>query len=769
MRCKHCQKIFQARSKTSSSVSANVPVAQPALAVKAGPAPIAKPAVAAPAPIAKPAVAAPVAQPATAVQAGFPVGLPPKPPSNNPFGFDEPEPPAGAPAAPTPAAPKKRKKGKGWLLLVLTFFFLFLLGGGGAAFVVYKAVITPESKHRPAPLAKGDGSRTDSVSVPVRPNPDADGRKDADKKIDTPPADGMPKTKDPKIKPLPPPKKDANKDQAKKDGIKKGPVAGESFPRRALLISVNNYLMFSTVHYGSAQGAAQNYPGSSTASLRERLTRPPMNFPFSQVTELSDDIPAAYKTAKAHSTQKSVLESTITDFVAGAREQDRILIFFAGHAANVEDVSYLVPIDGNKEKVESLLPLKWVYDQMAKCKAQQKILVLDVFRFSPSRGFELPSPGEGDEGKMPEGFDKDLLNPPAGVQVWSSCIKEQSSVELDLGSAFMQAMCNSMQGGGKMAGIATPAQPIPIEDLVKDVNDRLKQILTAEKRTQVSRLTGKASDAVVAYDSKQPLPPAVELKPPTVAGGEAAGGAVIERILEELRLMPPVRDTRAGDLNLLRAQNLPAFSAKKIDAYKADGYQNITEFYNKYKGGKEAFAKEFPLRAAYFDTLEELQESRKISMRETLPSPIDPKRKAAFLLEQAPLGISIFKLKQALAAMKEVSEKRDAETNKRWQANFDYMHARLLSRLMYLYEYNYTLGQIRADNLPELAPGQSGWRIGISGPKLNVTEVKAKAYAKEVTKLWKRIQTEYPDTPWALLAQRESMIALGLAWKGKSD
>jgi hypothetical protein len=88
---------------------------------------------------------------------------------------------------------------------------------------------------------------------------------------------------------------------------------------------------------------------------------------------------------------------------------------------------------------------------------------------------------------------------------------------------------------------------------------------------------------------------------------------------------------------------------------------------------------------------------------------------------------------------------------------------------MYLYEYNYTLGQIRADNLPELAPGQSGWRVGISGTKLSVPEPKAKSYAKETTKLWKRIQEEYPDTPWALLAERESMISLGLAWKGKSD
>ena len=105
----------------------------------------------------------------------------------------------------------------------------------------------------------------------------------------------------------------------------------------------------------------------------------------------------------------------------------------------------------------------------------------------------------------------------------------------------------------------------------------------------------------------------------------------------------------------------------------------------------------------------------------------------------------------------------------RWQANFDYAQARLLSRLIYLYEYNYTLGQIRADNLPDLAPGQSGWRIG-SAPKVAVKEKKVKdVYIKDLKKLWKRIETQYPSTPWALLAQREIRISLGLQWRPKSD
>ena len=740
MRCKHCKKEFQAKAKSAVSY----PVGKPATGTKAGaPTPVAKPAN--PYPVAAPALSAPPAS--TGMQVAPPVVPPPSPPGNDPFGFADDD----APMPSIESQPRRRKKGGGLLLLLFMFFFLFLLGAGGVGLVAFKIFELPNSL-KPGPVAnadKADPERDRSTPTPRDGSESNNG-------------DGLKKKKGPI-------KRDGSKDSSKTDGKKITPsFSNDLFPRRALLINVNNYLMFNTVHYGSPQDASR-YPGSSTAVLRERLTRPPMNFPATQVYELSDGIPPEYKATKPHSTQKSVLETTITDFLAASRAQDRILVFFAGHAAHIEDKSYLVPIDGNKNKVESLVPLKWVMDEMAKCKAQQKILILDVFRFSPSRGLELPSAGEGDEGVMPEGFEKDLADPPAGVQVWCSSQKEQNSVELDEGSAFLQALCNSLQGGGKMTGIATPDQPIPLDDIVTDVNQRLKKLLEGEKRTQVSKLTGKPPTGSVAYNSSEALPAALVLKPPTVPGGEAAGAATIERILEELRIMPPVRDTRAGDISLLRAQNLPAFAAKKIDGYKADGYQNITDLQNKFKNNREAFAKEFPLRAAYFEALEELAESKKVEMREVLASPVDPKRKAAFLQEQAPLGISIFKLEGILAIMKDAEEKRESETSKRWQANFDYMRARVYGRIVYLYEYNYILGKIRGDDLPELAPGQTGWRVGVSGSKITVTDQKAKGYAKETQRIWKHIQNEYQDTPWSLLAQRESMFALGLAWRPKSD
>jgi Caspase domain len=712
-KCPHCQNVLRFPAEWVSKAM-RCKYCKKSFQAKANSSKSANVPVAAPASSAKKSAPIPTGQPANAAPAAVAAGSPPAS-SGNPLGFEQDEPAAPASAA----GAVRRGKGRGLLLLVVMFFFLFVLGAGGAGFVLYKALTI-----RPDYLA-ADG-RTD------RNKP----RNSADKDNDTP-------------------------------GKKTPPVFSiDEFPRRALLISVNNYLFYNTVHYGSeVNELVQGYPGSSTKVLRDRFTRPPMNFPATQVIELSDGILPA---DKAHSTQKSVIETTIKEFVDSSRPQDRIVVFFAGHAASLEDKSYLVPIDGNLRDAESLLPLKWVYDQLANCKAQQKILVLDVFRYSPSRGFELPSTGEGDEGTMPDGFDKDVLNPPAGVQVWCSCQKEQSAVELEGGSAFMQALCNSLQGGAQMKGLSAPTQPIPVEERVKDVNERLKLLLAPEKRTQISRLTGTAPAVAVAYNKDEPPPLQVSPKEPKVAGGDAAPIAHVNSILDFFKELPAVRETRTGDRNVLNARFLPVFGAKKLASYKPDGYKDTAELQKRYTKTKEEFAKEFPLRAAVFDALESLQASNKIKMFEVQRSPVTQERKNNVRKEQELLGMSTFNLEKALADLKAAGEERDKETSRRWQANFDYTRARLQSRLVYLIEYNYVLSRVRADDLPELAPGQTGWRVG-TGKKIAVNEAKAKDFAKDTKKLWDRIMNQYPDTPWSLLAQREKEISLGLQWRPMSD
>src|SRR5262249_45734744 len=160
--------------------------------------------------------------------------------------------------------------------------------------------------------------------------------------------------------------------------------------------------------------------------------------PFNQIAHLSD---AANK-GQARPPIKSVIEKTLTNFLDTSRAQDRIMVFFVGHAVELGDEAYLVPIEGELENAATLIPLKWVYEKLAGCKARQKVLVVDVCHFSPTNGAERPGAD-----KMTAKMDEALKNPPKGVQVWSSCVADQRSFETDdmpMG-AFLDAIYDTLE------------------------------------------------------------------------------------------------------------------------------------------------------------------------------------------------------------------------------------------------------------------------------------------------------------------------------------
>jgi hypothetical protein len=142
--------------------------------------------------------------------------------------------------------------------------------------------------------------------------------------------------------------------------------------------------------------------------------------------------------------------------------------------------------------------------------------------------------------------------------------------------------------------------------------------------------------------------------------------------------------------------------------------------------------------------------------------------KKAVLKEQAAPGKAILYLKEALEDLEQVAKDRKKEPSKRWRAHYDYVMARLKSRLIYLMEYDFLLAQIRTDSLPPLEQGDSGYRVG-TAPKVGVTEGDARTWSREVARLWQKIIDENPETPWALLARREQLTALGLRWRPSRD
>jgi hypothetical protein len=709
MRCKHCGEVFQARAKGSEAASA----------------------VAASGPAEAPARSAPAAaQPGRPAQAPRPTH---RPHNDDPFAFhDDPE-PAAEPVA--RRRQQRAKSGAGGKVALLVGSVVVVAAG---VFFVARPHLANLFKTEPADQAK---EKKESRSKVARNNKDAGTNSGGDTvKPDDAGAADVPKTKN----------------------RKPGKVVRGAFPRRALLINVNNYLFANTLHYGSPRH--EKYPGSSTAALADQMNRRPLNVPATEIFELSDGAKNPQPTLKA------VIESTITEFLDTAREQDRIVLLFAGHAVDIEKEAYLVPLDGDMSDAKTLIPLQWLYDKVAKCPAWQKLLIFDVCRYPPARGNERPGSGE-----MGEILDAKLQKPPDKVQVWCSCVKGQKAIEFEAGSVFLQALCAALQEG--LTGIQKESDSLPIAPLADKVNQKMKELLTPEKLEQTARLSGTAPEGSGPYDPAEPLAEEVVIQPLRQQGKDAASQAFVRGVLDEINKIPPVRAMLPGQgENLLKLAYLPPFP-KSLESYSADGptFSDLYRLSEQDKQGEEKLVQlraEHPLRVAVVEAMRALKENSKFVMKETLTNPggpITPQIKAAFLKDQREPGVAIFELEAALDKLKGADKERDKETSKRWLADYDYTLARVMARLVYTYEYNFILAQVRSDSLPELNPQiHNGWRIG-SREGVQIKEKSVKDMTKAISRTWKRIMTEYPGTPWALMARRESMTALGLEWRASRD
>lgn len=525
---------------------------------------------------------------------------------------------------------------------------------------------------------------------------------------------------------------------AKTSGPKVSPAA--NFPRRALAISVCEYWFANPLAYGRPREG--NFPGSSTGAVLYWLSNFNYRFPPTQLLEVSD------QARSPHPPLKEVIEGTIEDFVKSCRPQDRIILLFAGHAVELNQEAYLVPLFGDLQDAKTLIPLSWVYKQLQECPARQKVLILDVCRLDPARGQERP----GSE-KMGQVLDAALTKPPEGVQVWSSCVGGQNAYEFENGSVFLQALCTALQE--RLPVLQEPDMPLPLDILTQRVNNYLAQALGPLKLEQTPRLSGKEPATGAAYNPAEPLPPPLVVRQPPLKG-DPASLAVVRGILEEIKQVPSPRVGRPGLQDVLPVNALPPFAAQDLEPYQTD-YRSWKEF--------EAQKDQYPLRAAVAHAVKVLQENAdKFALKEYFGGASTAAVKKAVLKEQMEPGKAILFLEEVLEELEKAGAQRKKEKSKRWQAHYDFVLARVKARLIYLYQYDYVLAQIRSDSLPPLENGFSGYRLG-SMKKVNVPESKVKAWVKDLDRLWQKIIHDYPQTPWELVARRERLTALGLQWR----
>jgi hypothetical protein len=531
----------------------------------------------------------------------------------------------------------------------------------------------------------------------------------------------------------------------------------DAFPRRALIISVHNYLYANPLYPG-----LPNVGGRHVAGLDDALNRG-LRIPTDQMAHLSD---AADTSARAP--LKGVIEKTLTDFLKTSRGQDHLMVFFVGHSAVIEDEVYLVPIEGELDNPATLIPLKWVYEQMKNARAREKVLVLDVNRFDSAYGQERP-----DSGPMSEQLAGALQNPPAGVQVWSACSQGQvSHATEDAGMGlFLDAIVRTLSPTsplGEPQGKAShPAEPYPLEKLNEAVNQMMKKDLEALQLQQAAFLSGTVVDNGIRYDAGEAAPPGPTLADVPEQKGGLTTVKLVRTILDEISL-PPIKPTLVdGKIDHALLPPFPAdLGPYALTAETAEDTP-LRKAVRNARATLWAISSQTPPADVARD-IERVRERFLIEgntsiIRTNFSVPFDGNRFRADVLEhEKKVAAIIGALTEALEELEALEADREKEP-RRWQANYTFIKARLQTQIAYLYEYLSRLGDMRRELPPRDPELHRGWVLA-SCVKLS-GDFTGKKLARLAQMGFDGLAREHPGTPWEVLAKREKLTALGLEWK----
>jgi hypothetical protein len=129
---------------------------------------------------------------------------------------------------------------------------------------------------------------------------------------------------------------------------------------------------------------------------------------------------------------------------------------------------------------------------------------------------------------------------------------------------------------------------------------------------------------------------------------------------------------------------------------------------------------------------------------------------------QAVAERTAYTVEEAIKPINETAKRRDRETSRRWQANYDLIRGRLLAMKVRCYEYNWACARLKKDPPKFKSPRANAWRL-VPDTAIQYSE-KAVAAAHESEVLLHRVIDDHPGTPWALLAQRELKDPFGFKW-----
>ncbi|MFQ3593444.1 MAG: MJ0042-type zinc finger domain-containing protein [Gemmataceae bacterium] len=525
------------------------------------------------------------------------------------------------------------------------------------------------------------------------------------------------------------------------------------YPRRALIISTHNYLYANPITAGmTGQATIDRLVSSLNRALQISLT---------QIVHLSDAHP---KTPRPP--LKTVIEKTIQNFLATSRRQDRIMLIWVGHTKEIDGKAYLVPLEGEFDNPQTLLPLSWVYEQLAATDCRQKILVLDGNRHNLAQGEERPV-----SGPMTEAFEKELENPPKGVQVWSACSKNEESNEIEdypLGiflDAFRRALTPEPgDPKGVLEGrIQSPNELIPMEDLHKHTSMLVaSETKRLNLKKQTPLLAGSPPAEGAEYDPEQ-----VAAEVPALPVVSTANQGLVRQLLEEISV-PSLQGGKGtgADLNF---SNLPPFPTEAMKKYQTTLPADHPLRQAVQKGRVVLWAistADVPpeLQAEVQKIREKLQIDLSIlETRYNRPGggQAETDFKNSFEGKSRNMSRIIAQLENAHEELEMAKQHLTDETPARWKAHYNYILARFKAQLAFLEEYNNLLGGLRRE-LPAAEEIHTGWRMAA---RERPGDSVGKRYERAARKIYGELIEEHPKSPWEVLGKREKLNALGLEWQ----
>ncbi|MGC8641462.1 MAG: vWA domain-containing protein [Isosphaeraceae bacterium] len=169
-----------------------------------------------------------------------------------------------------------------------------------------------------------------------------------------------------------------------------------------------------------------------------------------------------------------------------------------------------------------------------------------------------------------------------------------------------------------------------------------------------------------------------------------------------------------------------------------------------------------PLRQAVIHASQVTQQRLPGMPALNFPAVDSPDFRSVLAANQALAERTAYTIEEALGPITAVAKLRSRETSRRWQAHYDLIRGRLLAMKVRCYEYNWACARLKKAPPKFKSPRANAWKL-VADSAIQYSE-KAATAAHDADRLLHRVIQEHPDTPWALLAQRELKYPLGFRW-----